>query len=118
MVPLGTSPSDMETARRRHKIGTSASAALPTLWKAIARKGWTHEEFADAVGLHPSSAWRLRYGERGPGPKVTRVCFEQLGVKLILWEKPCPPNWRPHEYPDIRRRGEREREERESAAAE
>lgn len=87
----------MDPSRRRQHVGPQASAALPTLWKEIERSGMEHSEFAKRVGLSSPSAWKLRYGVRQPGRSVA-VRIVQLfpRVRLLLWDKPCPPNWRPH----------------------
>lgn len=93
----------MDVTRRRQTLGRHASAALPALWKGIAQRGWSHARFARAVELSNATAARLLYGDLRPDLTVARLCLELLGVKLILWDKPRPPNWRPHDYPDLRR---------------
>lgn len=81
---------------RKTTLGPFASAALPTLWKAIERKGWTHADFARAADISGAQASRILYGERGAGRRVASFCYSTLGVKLFLWDKPIPPNWNPH----------------------
>jgi hypothetical protein len=94
----------MEVAHRRQNVGRFASAALPILWKAIARRDWTHSDFARAIGMSAANGTRLLYGDRGIGlePALT---IARLFPKCrpILWTKPCPPNWRPHAYEALRK---------------
>jgi len=97
VLPLGSKPSVMDSGhRRRQELGAFASAALPTLWKALERKGWTHSDFARAAEISTAQAARILYGERGAGRRVATFCFTELGVKLFLWDKPITPNWNPH----------------------
>lgn len=85
----------MDRARRRQTTGLFASAALPILWRAIQRKGWSHAQFARAIEL--KSAARLLYGDRSAG-RSTAVRINQLfpEVRLSLWDDPIPKGWKPH----------------------
>jgi hypothetical protein len=77
-------------------LGPAASAALPALWKALARRAWTHADFARAAGLTSGGATKLLYGDVDAGRRLAQFCEMTLGVRVLLWDKPCPPNWRPH----------------------
>ncbi len=93
---------------RRHRVGTFASAALPALWKALARKEWSQADLARALKLSTAQVSRLLYGERGAGRHTASECSRLLDVKIELWDKPCPPNWKPHAYPSLRPKARRE----------
>lgn len=97
----------MDGTRRRKTLGGYASAALPPLWKAIARLDWSHADFARHVGVSNGGAAKLLYGDIRAGRRIAGLCAETLGVKLTLWEKPCPPNWRPHTYAALRAKAQR-----------
>lgn len=95
--------------RRRQNLGPYASAALPALWRALARKDWSHAEFARRAKLTSGGVSKLLYGDVDAGRKIATFCFIELGVRLVLWDKTCPPTWRPHAYEDLRR-GKRARD--------
>lgn len=108
----------MDVARRRHNIGRFASAALPVLWKAIARKGWAHSDFARAIRMSGANATRLLYGDRGIGLEPA-LAIARLFPKCrpVLWTKPCPPSWRPHSYESLRPRESAEDDDEDSEPA-
>lgn len=67
-------------------------------------------DFRRAVGLSSSAAAHLLYGDHRAGRRVAvRIAEVFPEVKLALWDKPCPASWRPHDYPDLRKRASRER---------
>lgn len=90
---------------RRKKLGARASAALPALWKGLARRGWSLADFARQAGVSSAAATQLAWGHIRAGRRVGEFCHSQLGVSPLLWDKPVPSNWRPHDYPGLRRRG-------------
>ncbi len=94
----------MDATRRRQTLGRHASAALPWIWKALARRDESHADFARNLGLSNATAARLLYGDLRPDVTNARLCLELYGAPLLLWDRPVPANWRPHEYPDLRRR--------------
>lgn len=107
----------MVNERRRTHLGKYASAALPALWKAKAKAGWSDADFArelaKALGReHPAAGFaaKLLYGDFKPskcsecspvGAAVRGFCT-RLGVRPVLWDKACPPNWKPHAYDALR----------------
>jgi len=99
----------MAGERRRQHLGKYASAALPTLWKILARKGWSHAAFARELAawlkrpVTNALAAKLLYGDFRAGRQIASYC-ETLGVRVVLWDKPCPDSWKPHQYPDVRKR--------------
>jgi hypothetical protein len=96
----------MGVTRRREHVGRFASAALPALWKALERKGWSHADLARYLDLSNGQTAKLLYGDTHCGLSSARLCLEQFGIALLLWEKPCPPNWRPQHRPRPRSRRE------------
>lgn len=98
----------MEPSRRRQNLGRHASSALPALWKALARLDWSHADLARKLGLTNGATAKLLYGDTRPDLTIARVCLELLGIPLLFWDKPCPPTWRPHRYPDLRARAARQ----------
>jgi hypothetical protein len=98
----------MDGTRRRQSLGRYASAALPTLWKVLARKRWSHSDFARHVGVSNGGAAKILYGDVRAGRRVAGLCATDLGVKLPLWDKACPPNWKPHSYRSLRPKRESE----------
>lgn len=90
---------------RRKKLGERASAALPALWKGLARRNWSLADFARAAGISSSAATQLAWGHIRAGRRVGAFCHAELGVAPGLWDKPVPSNWRPHDYSDLRKRG-------------
>jgi hypothetical protein len=69
------------------------------LWRALARVGWSHAQFAREMKVTSAAATRLLYGDCRAGRRVGSLCETLLGVKPLLWDKPCPPNWKPRAYP-------------------
>jgi len=92
----------MEPTRRRQTLGPNASAALPAIWKALARKGWSHADLARALKLSSASVANLMYGNHRASRETSTKLQALLGVKPILFDKPCPPNWKPHAYDALR----------------
>ena len=90
-------PSSMLRERRR-TLGPCASAALPPIWKGLAKNGWTHADLARALGVSSAAVAGLLYGIHGASRRTATDCQRIFGVRLELWDKPCPPNWRPHSY--------------------
>jgi transcriptional regulator with XRE-family HTH domain len=83
--------------RRRRALGKAASAALPIVWRAMRRKGWTQADLARALEISTAAASGLVYGDFRPGRRVTDRCRTVLGTKADLWDKPVPADWTPHE---------------------
>lgn len=93
----------MELARaRREHLGPLASAALPALWRLLDRKGWSHSDFGRELGMSSANAARVLYGDRKVGRRIGAV-LDELGIKLSLWELPCPADWTPHGNARVRR---------------
>ena len=70
-------------------LGPFASAALPQLWKALARLGWNQADLARGIETTPATASRILYGKRGVGRELARRIDDLLGLKLgVLWDKP------------------------------
>lgn len=92
----------MGTDRRRKHLGPKASAALPALWKALARKDWSHADLARELGVSTAAVSSLAYGDTKAGRETAGKLVRLLGVRFELWDKPCPPNWRPHAYDALR----------------
>lgn len=86
----------MDLSRRRQELGLRASAALPAIWSALRRKGWSHARFAREAGLTNGGVAKLLYGDVGAGRSVADFCQRVLGVRVPLWDEPCPRGWRPH----------------------
>lgn len=90
-------------AKRRTTLGPFASAALPPIWKELARRGWNQADFARAIDTTAATACRILHGDRGAGRELARKIDEALGLRLgVRWEKRCPPNWKPHAYHALR----------------
>lgn len=106
----------VSTNGRRASLGPRASAALPRIWKALVRAGLSHTAFAERVGLTTGGASKLLYGDVDPTSDVIRrvakaltktrsrkAFVRELGTWVLLWNAPCPPSWRPHAYPGLKR---------------
>lgn len=89
--------------KRRLDLGPHASAALPVVWKELARKNWSHAQLARALGISTAAVTGLLYGDHGPGRRVSALLDQVLATKLgDRWDKPCPPSWKPNAYEQLR----------------
>lgn len=89
----------MGAANRRQTLGLFASAALPAIWSAVTRRGWSHADLQRAVEVSSAQMSRLMYGDRRAGRR-TAVLIQEIfpEVRLALWDEPCPKGWRPHAH--------------------
>jgi transcriptional regulator with XRE-family HTH domain len=87
----------MATSLRRTTLGIASSAAIPVLWAASDRLGWTHSEIARRLGVDKAMVAKLMYGDRRAGRDLAGLCKKLLGVPYEAWSQPLPRGWKvPH----------------------
>lgn len=75
----------------------SASAAIPILWAAAERHGWSHAEIARRLDVDKAMVAKLMYGDRRAGRDLSVTCKKVLGVPIEAWSEEIPRGWRvPH----------------------
>ncbi len=57
---------------------------------------------ARQLQISSAAVANLLYGVHSASRRTATECLRLLGVGLILWDKPCPPNWKPHTYASLR----------------
>lgn len=87
----------MAALKRRTTLGLYASAAIPYLWDAAARHGWSHAEIARRLDVDKAMVAKIMYGDRKAGRDLAVACSDALGVPIGAWSEPIPKGWRvPH----------------------
>lgn len=86
-----------DIARRRTVLGPQRSAALPLLWEALARLGWSDARLSSEMGTDTAQVSRLVYGDRPANRRQAKWLFEVLSIPLGAWDEPCPVRRRDHQ---------------------
>lgn len=91
--------SSMQT-RRRTILGVQTSAALPLIWSALSRLGWSDARLATEMGEHTASVARLLYGDRKANRQQAAKLLAMLEIPLDAWDQPCGVKRRKHGAPE------------------
>lgn len=89
----------MKASRRRQELGPKVSAALPRVWSLMSRNGWSHADLARHAGTRSAAISRVLYADRLPG-RTLAMALAKLGVRMSLWDEPCPDGWSPWASPN------------------
>ena len=84
----------MANPQRRTTLGLASSAAIPVLWTALDRLGWSHAETARRLDVDKAMVAKLMYGDRRAGRDLAILCKKLLGVPLESWSSPLPTGWK------------------------
>lgn len=86
----------MGNTRRRTALGLQKSAALPLMWGALARLGWSDARLGAEMHEHSAAVSRLLYGDRKANRQQATKLLFLLGTPLESWDQPCPVRRRVH----------------------
>jgi hypothetical protein len=88
-----------DLARRRTRLGTQRSAALPLIWDALERQGWSDARLSAEMGEDTAAVSRLLYGDRKANRKQSVKLHELLGIPFSAWDEPTALKRRRHQSP-------------------
>lgn len=81
----------MDDDRRRTRLGSATSAAIPLLWQMLATQG-SQAKLATHLDEDSGNVSRLLYGDRKAG-RALSVKLLALGVPIESWDEPLPEGW-------------------------
>lgn len=75
------------------------SAALPLIWDALTRLGWSDARLGAEMHEDSAAVSRLLYGDRKANRQQATKLLTLLGTPLESWDQPCPAKRRKHRSP-------------------
>lgn len=72
------------------------SAAVPLIWEALRKRGWTDAKLGAEMREDSAAISRLLYGDRPANRRQAAWLFTQLGIPLEAWEESCSLKRRKH----------------------
>lgn len=83
-------------SRRRTVLGEQRSAAVPMMWAALARLGWSDARLGAEMRADSAAISRLLYGDRKANRRQASQLLALLGVPLDAWDLPTGVRRRKH----------------------
>lgn len=77
-------------------LGDQRSAAVPMMWDALTRLGWSDARLGSEMRTDSAAISRLLYGDRKANRRQATKLLALLGIPLEAWDRPTALRRRKH----------------------